>query len=326
MTESNRIEEVDISKGIGMVLVITGHLCVGAPLRNFIYSFHMPLFFVLSGFVYNIARARTRKAIQIKKILAEYIEWSGIYLMFDYIVRYGIEGTRTKHELWNEVVYTISFYGVSVLWFLSALTIGLAFVLFIGQKSEKFYLLWGGAYFIGAVCSKLVLLSEFKGVIVFAAVVRGIVAFSWISLGIGLQKVFLKIVHEDRKSVFKLALMWGVIFIVSNEAKPIEYSGLELGTPIISFVLGIMGSIATLCLAKFLSEIEILKHFLIVFGQNSVFIMATHQYLHINKLVEICVGFFIKTQMMKIVCEVIFLCAIEYILCVCRQRLRRIHN
>lgn len=62
-----------------------------------------------------------------------------------YIVRYSVEGTRTKHELWNEVVYTISFYGVSVLWFLSALTIGLAFVLLIGQKSEKFYLLCGGA-------------------------------------------------------------------------------------------------------------------------------------------------------------------------------------
>lgn len=28
MTESNRIEEVDISKGIGMVLVITGHYAV----------------------------------------------------------------------------------------------------------------------------------------------------------------------------------------------------------------------------------------------------------------------------------------------------------
>lgn len=243
MTESNRIEEVDISKGIGMILVITGHLCVSAPLRRFIYSFHMPLFFILSGIVYNVTRTRTRKAIQIKKILAEYIEWSGIYLVFDYIVRYGIEGTRTKHELWNEVVYTISFYGVSVLWFLSALTIGLVFVLLIGEKSDKFYLLCGGGtYFIGAVCSKLVLLYEFKGAIAFATVVRGIVAFSWISLGIGLQKVFIKIVHEDRKSVFKLALMWVVIFIVSNEVKPIEYSGLELGTPIASFVLGIMGS------------------------------------------------------------------------------------
>ena len=311
-----------------MVLVITGHLCVSASLRNFIYSFHMPLFFILSGVVYNVARTRTRKAIKIKKILTEYIEWSGIYLMFDYIVRYGVEGTRTKHELWNEVIYTISFYGVSVLWFLSALTIGLAFVLLIGKKSDKFYLLCGGGgtYCIGAVCSKLVLLSEFKGAIVFAAVVRGVVAFSLVSLGIGLQKVFLKIVHEDRKSVFKLTLMWVVIFIVSNEAKPIEYSGLELGTPVVSFVLGIMGSIATLYLAKFLRKIEILKHFLTVFGQNSIFIMATHQYLHINKFVEICVGFLIKTQTIRMVCEVIFLCAIEYILCDCRQRLCRIHN
>lgn len=145
MKKNDGIEEVDISKGIGMVLVITGHLCVSASLRNFIYSFHMPLFFILSGIVYNIARTRARKAIQIKKILTKYIEWSGIYLVFDYIVRYSVEGTRTKHELWNEVVYTISFYGVSVLWFLSALTIGLAFVLLIGQKSEKFYLLCGGA-------------------------------------------------------------------------------------------------------------------------------------------------------------------------------------
>lgn len=102
--------------------------------------------------------------------------------MFDYIVRYGIEGTRTKRELWNEVVYTISFYGVSVLCFLSALTIGLVFVLLIGEKNDKFYLLCGGAYFIGEVCSKLVLLYEFKGAIAFAAVVRGTVAFSWISL------------------------------------------------------------------------------------------------------------------------------------------------
>mgnify|MGYP002676381710 CR=1 FL=1 len=126
-----------------MILVITGHLCVSASLRKFIYSFHMPLFFILSGFVYNVARTRTRKVIQIKKIFTEYIKWSGIYLIFDYIVRYGVERTRTEQELLNEVIYTISFYGVSVLWFLSSLTIGLAFVLLVGEKSDKFYLLCG---------------------------------------------------------------------------------------------------------------------------------------------------------------------------------------
>lgn len=144
MTEKYRIEEVDIAKGIGMILVISGHLCASAPLRNFIYSFHMPLFFILSGIVYNAAKTRTCKAVQIKKLFIKYIEWSGIYLMFDYIVRYGVEGTRIKYELWNEVVYTISFYGISVLWFLSAITIGLAFVLFVGEKSDKFYMLCVG--------------------------------------------------------------------------------------------------------------------------------------------------------------------------------------
>ena len=123
----------------------------------------------------------------------------------------------------------------------------------------------GGTYFVGAGCSKLILLSEFAGTVVFAAIIKGVLAFSWISLGIAFQKVLLKIVHEERKSVFKLALMWIVIFVVSTEVKPIEYSGLELGIPIASFILGILGSIATLYLAKFLSKIEFLKHFFVFF-------------------------------------------------------------
>lgn len=45
---NNRIEWVDIAKGIGMILVIAGHtfaLEYSAP----IYTFHMPLFFLISG-------------------------------------------------------------------------------------------------------------------------------------------------------------------------------------------------------------------------------------------------------------------------------------
>lgn len=39
---------------------------------------------------------------------------------------------------------------------------------------------------------------------------------------------------------------------------------------------------------------EGLKSFLMFFGQNSIFIVVAHQYLHINKFVEISVGFLIK--------------------------------
>lgn len=45
---NKRVEWIDIAKGITMFLVILGHSVFGA-LRGMIFSFHMPLFFILSG-------------------------------------------------------------------------------------------------------------------------------------------------------------------------------------------------------------------------------------------------------------------------------------
>lgn len=47
-----RIDTIDIIKGIGILLVIFGHVNTEGQLsRFFIYSFHMPLFFFFSGVV-----------------------------------------------------------------------------------------------------------------------------------------------------------------------------------------------------------------------------------------------------------------------------------
>lgn len=43
-----RLEVFDIAKGIGIILMVLGHCC-GIRLYNWIYCFHMPLFFVMSG-------------------------------------------------------------------------------------------------------------------------------------------------------------------------------------------------------------------------------------------------------------------------------------
>jgi len=49
-----RIDWLDIAKGLTILLVIIGH-SVGELLRDVIYSFHMPLFFVLSCVTYNLS-------------------------------------------------------------------------------------------------------------------------------------------------------------------------------------------------------------------------------------------------------------------------------
>ena len=54
----NRILWVDAARGIGMMLVVLGHAISDTTMDNpllsrlfyFIYSFHMPLFFFISGY------------------------------------------------------------------------------------------------------------------------------------------------------------------------------------------------------------------------------------------------------------------------------------
>lgn len=49
-----RIEWIDIVKGIGLLCVILGHLSAPNQIaRILVYSFHMPLFFFISGYLYK---------------------------------------------------------------------------------------------------------------------------------------------------------------------------------------------------------------------------------------------------------------------------------
>lgn len=48
---SNRNYTIDAMKGVGIFLVVLGHLM--SPRSPLIYSFHMPLFFLLGGFLFR---------------------------------------------------------------------------------------------------------------------------------------------------------------------------------------------------------------------------------------------------------------------------------
>ena len=51
---NSRIKFIDYSKGLGILFVVFGHVyCASNIVTNWIYSFHMPLFFIISGFLLN---------------------------------------------------------------------------------------------------------------------------------------------------------------------------------------------------------------------------------------------------------------------------------
>ena len=48
---SLRLKWLDIAKGITIILMVIGHTSIPDPFSRFIYAFHMPLFFLVSGFL-----------------------------------------------------------------------------------------------------------------------------------------------------------------------------------------------------------------------------------------------------------------------------------
>ena len=86
----HRIDWIDLVKGFGIILVIYGH---NLPfLESYIYTFHMPLFFFISGLLHskkmlNYAIIKKRA----KQILVPYFLWSMLLFLFWFFIgrKYG---------------------------------------------------------------------------------------------------------------------------------------------------------------------------------------------------------------------------------------------
>lgn len=50
---SKRIEYLDVAKGLGILFIVLGHSKLPDILLSWIYSFHVPLFFIISGYLYK---------------------------------------------------------------------------------------------------------------------------------------------------------------------------------------------------------------------------------------------------------------------------------
>ena len=56
MERGKRVTWVDTAKGWGMLAIILSHVMTGHPVSRWLYTFHVPLFFFLSGFLFRADR------------------------------------------------------------------------------------------------------------------------------------------------------------------------------------------------------------------------------------------------------------------------------
>lgn len=65
--KKQRIDFVDIYRAIGVILMIMGHIGFGDLFNHFIHAFHMPMFFLISGFLFNAEKNKDCSIVEFIK-------------------------------------------------------------------------------------------------------------------------------------------------------------------------------------------------------------------------------------------------------------------
>ncbi len=121
-TSGKRIEWLDIAKGYGIILVVTGHCCrFNGILFDIIFSFHMPLFFFLSGYCYKRKGIWEQAKNKMKSLIVPYCIFFLLGLLLTMLIPSWQTGLSFKGILKDIILgYPVNVNNSS-LWFLICL-------------------------------------------------------------------------------------------------------------------------------------------------------------------------------------------------------------
>jgi len=295
-----RIASIDIAKAIGIFLIVLGHVLKSGNVRKVIFSFHVPLFFFLSGLCFS--RKKNKEFIK-KKLITTYVPYLILSLISIFI--YTILGKYIDKEIETNFLGNICgmFYANSnlfnmewnqPLWFLPSLMILLITINcienIIGKSKEKNFirlLISVIAFIVGIelVKHKLFLPFQFES---------SLCMMIWTYIGIICkEKVCIhNLKQEDyRKKIgivvmSLIAIVGCVCLLLNNETISVRqgnYGNIFIyyfvSTIMISFVM-----LVSRFIEKTLKRIEILLYV----GKNTLGILLLHKFpiLFFQKIVK----------------------------------------
>ncbi len=300
-----RLSYFDMAKGAGMILVLIGHLqgeILGfSPyilyLCIWIFSFHMPFFFIVSGMLMRY-RDDTKKDFKelvkrrFKGIMVPYYWFSLIYIG---IVLYSlfIDKVVPVSTLLVNIWYVIGLYGMNVLWFLPALFMGELLFLSIKKKFDNkiSIVIIIAATVIAYVLNLLLKSQSFDTPLaerfheLAITLLRPVFACSFIAIGYYGFTLIEKLRAESFSfkevllAFFFLALNISCIVIsmrVLHYNNVGEFRSLVHNNVIVYYAAAVSGSLWLIIFCKNLSMLKYKFPLLTFYGINSLVFMAVH--------------------------------------------------
>ncbi len=282
--EKKRITYLDMVKGIGIILVVLGHSTYAPDQAiTWLASFHMPLFFMVSGmliwqigeetkpFLFSIGR-------KAKSIMIPYVTFSILFIIVKLLYLVRMPELITIEQIWDAIYQTVTFYGISVMWFLPALFV--SEVIFLGLrkiKQGKEVATIASIFVLGTLAVVLKPFIDQISVVgiryVSAMCLRSFSAFVFVAVGYYIKKYILK--DRSKWSMVELGMgmiMCGVVVYLSYITPRVDMNFLVFGNPLVFYGTAIMGTMGVVFICKNIPTIKALLYL----GRNSLVIMATH--------------------------------------------------
>ena len=278
----NRVLFIDNAKGMAIILMIIGHsLKLGSLKRNAIFSFHMPLFIITSGFFYK----RKTFMNELKNLIINLlIPTMNIYF---FVFLYSNIDKMSFKDCCQNIIKSIiiayshqskikyEFKSIGVLWF-NYFLILVRLLFNINKKIEKendiilFIIILMETY-IGYLIGVQKYWLPWSIDVSFACIL-----FYYVGYTLNKYKIFYEI-YGNIKIILIIFLMW----IAGIKYNWIEIAVRKYPNGLWCFITAISGSIILLILARIIeAKLKIFSKFISWCGKNSLYILFGH---HIEK-------------------------------------------
>lgn len=269
---NKRVGWIDIAKGIGIILVVLGHVVASyreASLytdnglfifsSQFVYSFHMALFMLLSGHLCSMGRQNRDTGKRIRKLIINY----GIpYVLFSALwglMKIMFASHTNSAVSWKDLAL-IPVYPISFMWFIYALLIMQVLQVLVEYRSTKFkaiHLIFAaGGYFVRPYLVEVLDTINFSDCVlndvlrVYIFFLIGVYCGQWI-----LNRL------ENREMV--TAVLSGIVLIAGNI---LSFLYGVPSTMLYSFAIALIGSLFVIALSQMIGKSSVLSYC----GRNSL--------------------------------------------------------
>lgn len=273
----NRNQWIDRVKAIGIIFVILGHH--RHFLYDYIYTFHMPLFFFISGFLFNkdkYEKAFTYIKQKARTLLVPYFVFSTVlFILWIFIAKFLDPSILQEYSIkknfigifYSQGQLEYMKWGVE-LWFLTCLFLTSILYYFLAKLS-KLYLSFS---LIGLAIIGFVLL-KYSPIRLPWSLDAAFIAIMFFGIG----NIFKKHLQSFKTSKTNFALLFiflalNIIFFLLNDPGHIDlYQGFYLNIPYF-YISAFSGILFYFLLCKYIPDNKIMNFL----GVNSLIIYAFH--------------------------------------------------